>query len=132
MNKSPRESLGLFCFKSNYRRNKMADELVDTVLDELEEKISVESLKILDSILPHISNELRVKYFARSFAEILSVIITSAPAHEAQEICNNICAFLQKAVEANVQLESIMKISFDDDLSGKLKASFVLNTKASA
>ena len=110
----------------------MADELVDTVLDELEEKISVESLKILDNILPHISNELRVKYFARSFAEILSVIITSAPAHAAQEICNNICAFLQKAVEANVQLESIMKISFDDNLSGKLKASFVLNTKASA
>lgn len=109
------------------------EKLQETVLDDLVSEIAISSLSILDKQLPNISNELRVQYFARSFAEILAVIITSAPAIDALVINESICEFLKSAVSQNINIESIMKsIPSEKTLNKNLHDTFFVNKKASA
>ncbi len=110
--------------------------LVDSVLDEIIHKIAQNSLEVIDNIIPNISNELRVQYIGRAFAEVLAVIVASAPADQVLPTCESLCSFIKLSVSHNLSIESVLSKAFDkkieSSLSSRMNDSFLLASKADA
>jgi hypothetical protein len=103
----------------------MNNPLVDTVLDDLIHDLAQSALNSLDKHIPNCSNELRVQYIGRALAEVLSIIVCSAPAEQVQELSDNLCKSIQLAVSHNVSIEQLLIKTFgqspEKNLSLKIK-----------
>jgi rRNA maturation protein Rpf1 len=78
--------------------------LDNDLLDKLIGDIAQRTIQSGEEILTNLSQTERIEYVCRAYTEILSVLIVAAPSNEVQNVCNNICQFLQASVSRNIQL----------------------------
>ncbi len=89
----------------------MKNKLDNDILDLLIDKIAKSSLECTqDACGDSMSQSDKIEYMCRAYSEILGVLITAAPQAEVQNVCNNICKFLQAVVSRNLQMSELFGV----------------------
>lgn len=83
----------------------MKNELDNDILDYLIDRVAKSTLEITQQVCGEsVSQKQKLEYMCRAYTEILGVLIIAAPASEVQQVCNNVCKWLQAVVSHNLQL----------------------------